>query len=371
MSSPVSDQFQLALDAAPSGMALVDSLGVIRYANANFCELLGYGGGDLLDVNVDEVVPRSIRRQHGELRRKYAESPTVRLMGRGRDLVAETKDGRTVPVEIGLNPVHINGESFVLCSLVDISLRKQAEEYQATAKELDLARRIQQDLLPRTSPVVPGFGLAGRSVPAEATGGDYFDYILRDDGRIVLVIGDVSGHGFGAALLMAVARTYLRALVETHAELPQIMHQLNRYLCQDTHSKFFMTMFVGLLNPETRTLEYAAAGHNGWHFEADGNVAMIEPTGIPMGISETEVIPVGPPILLQPGDMLLLATDGITEANSKLREMFTADRLCQCARENRHRSATEIVDAIHVAVTNFAAGVEPADDMTTLVLRVD
>jgi sigma-B regulation protein RsbU (phosphoserine phosphatase) len=251
--------------------------------------------------------------------------------------------------------------------------RRQAEQLvQAREQELRVAHKIQQSLLPRVPPVVPGFDIAGDSAPAHETGGDYFDFLPLLDGTLGLVIGDASGHGVGAALLIAETRAYLRALALAHAEIRTVLAQTNRRFIEDVADYYFVTLFFGRLDPASRSLVYASAGHPpGYLLDPAGKVrALLNSTGWPLGVDASGEFPPAPPLALQPGEVLLLLTDGILEARSPAGDLFGSDRALDVVRARRGEPARAIVDALLEAVRNFAGGQVPDDDCTALVLKV-
>src|SRR5262249_24422041 len=152
-------------------------------------------------------------------------------------------------------------------------------------EEIRIARQIQQKLFPAAALPLAGIDIAGASFPAEATGGDYFDYIPMDDGGLAVVIGDVSGHGYGPALLMAEVRAYLRAFPPTRTDVGEIVRLVNRALSGDTDDRF-ATLLLARLDPRSRTFVYASAGHvPGYLFSSDGEIIPSLPsTGIPLAV---------------------------------------------------------------------------------------
>src|SRR5262249_41296724 len=151
---------------------------------------------------------------------------------------------------------------------------------------LRMARQIQQKLFPASAPALAGLDLCGASSCAEATGGDYFDYLLLPDGSVGIVIGDVSGHGFGPALLMASTRAYLPGLAQRHTDVGEILTLANRALADDIGEDWFVTLLLARLDPGARTLLYASAGHPaGYVLDPAGNVRTLLPSnGLPLGI---------------------------------------------------------------------------------------
>jgi PAS domain S-box-containing protein len=246
------------------------------------------------------------------------------------------------------------------------------EERHRRAEEAGVAQRIQQKLFPAAAPRLPGFDIGGMSYPAEATGGDYFDYIPMSDGGIAFAIGDVSGHSFGPALLMASTRAYLRALAQTRSDIGEIMTLVNRVVTHDTQGENFITLLLAHLDPETRSLVYANAGHpTGYIFDASAQQkVLLKSTGFPLGVMSEEVFGAAPPIHLEAGDVVLLLTDGIVEAFSAEEEPFGRERLLEIVRANFDQSAGKLVDTIYRAVRQFSQGRPQADDITVIVIKV-
>lgn len=236
-------------------------------------------------------------------------------------------------------------------------------------EELRLAREIQQKLFPAAPLPAPGLDIAGGSFPAEATGGDYFDYIPMRDGHLAVVIGDVCGHGLGPALVMAELRAYLRAFLLTRTDVGEIVRLLNSALADDTDR--FVTLFVIKLDPATRSLEYTGAGHlPGYVLGTDGEVkARLESTGIPLGVLPDTEYPAESPPSLQPGEMLLLLTDGIVEAHGLDNDLFGIERALRTVKAHRDRPAREVLHALFGAVRDFCGSAAHPDDMTAIVIK--
>jgi serine phosphatase RsbU (regulator of sigma subunit) len=253
--------------------------------------------------------------------------------------------------------------------LEDARKRLEAERLHS---EIRVAREIQQKFFPAAPLPIPGFDIGGGSYPAEATGGDYFDYIPLSDGTLAIAVGDVSGHGLGPALLMAEIRAYLRAFALTRSDVREIVHLLNQALVRDVPEDRFATLFFGQLDSRTRSLVYASAGHpTGYILDESGKVqAELKSTGMPLGILPEIDLDAAPVITLEPGQCVLLLTDGIFEARGKEEKLFGVDRVLDMVRVNRHLTGREIVDALYRAVCDFCRGRAQLDDMTTVVLKV-
>jgi serine phosphatase RsbU (regulator of sigma subunit) len=258
-----------------------------------------------------------------------------------------------------------------LAGLVLDYVRAHQSEFllRTTEEKLKVARRLQLGLLPQRSPEVPGFDLAGASLPADAVGGDYFDYVAVPAGRTGIVVADVSGHELGAALLLAQTRAYLRALAGAGQELEWTVGRLNEFLVQDVQHRWFVTMFYLELDPTRAAFRYAAAGHEAYVLRGGGEVERLRSTSPPLGVLEGTALACGPEVLLAPGDVVLVTTDGITEAHDRHREMFGVARLHEVVAKHRARPAREIVDEVLAAVAAHTGGGAQLDDMTVVVAK--
>jgi serine phosphatase RsbU (regulator of sigma subunit) len=253
-----------------------------------------------------------------------------------------------------------------------LAAAKERWEAERLAEEIRIARQIQQRLFPIAPLPLDGFDIGGASFPAEATGGDFFDYIPMLDGALGVVIGDVSGHGFGPALLMAETRAYLRALALTHRDVGEIVALVNQALIGDLVEDRFATLLLARLDRRQRSFLYTSAGHpTGFIFDSSGTVKTpLKSTGIPLGILPEGVFTAAPPIELQPGELIFLLTDGIVEACSAGQVLFGLDRALDTVRAHRDRSAHEIVHALYNTVRDYCRDRSQLDDMTAIVIKV-
>lgn len=252
----------------------------------------------------------------------------------------------------------------------DVTERKRAEAaLRDNEARLLAAQQIQARLLPTGPPDLPGYDVAGISLPADFTGGDYFDYLPMGDGCVGFVVGDVSGHGLGPALVMALTHAHFRSLSENHS-IPEILGETNRFLVSETDH--FITVFFARLEPATRRFVYVNAGHPpGCVLDTQGNVkARLGATALPLAVAAESAFAEGPPLVLSPGDLVLLLTDGVTESCSPKKDLFGMARALQVVRAHRHRSAAEIIAAISSAVWEFTGNRRPADDVTAMVIKV-
>ena len=251
--------------------------------------------------------------------------------------------------------------------------RRQAERaLRATKEEFRIAQEIQQKLFPSSPPALSGLDIGGATYPAEATGGDYFDYIQMLDDCWGIVVGDVAGHGFGPALLMAEARAYLRALAWTHSDVCEILKLANRLLVEDVAEDHFVTLFFGRLDPRTRSFVYASAGHpEGYVLDAAGEVkCQLKSTGFPLGVERETSYSAALPVTLNPGDLVFLLTDGVFEARSRDEHPFGIERTLESIRDNRHLPAQRIVDSLYDSIREYCHTQNPTDDITAIAIKV-
>jgi sigma-B regulation protein RsbU (phosphoserine phosphatase) len=242
-----------------------------------------------------------------------------------------------------------------------IALQQQEEE-------LKRGREIQEMLLPSTLPQLAGVQIAGAWQPAREVGGDYFDVIQLDKNRLGLCVGDVAGKGITAALLMANLQASFRAFATSEASPAVVSTKLNKFLCANIASGKFVTFFYAVLDADTRTLTYENAGHSpGLLLRSNGTTETLRGGGAVLGALPDWTYQ-DYTVQLQPGDQLILSTDGITEAENDRLEEFGEERLLDAAR-GRHASAVEAQRAIMQQVTAFCGG-NFRDDATLLVLRI-
>ncbi len=243
-----------------------------------------------------------------------------------------------------------------------LRLRKQAQEYEE-------ARQIQQALMPKEIPQMPGLEISGSWRPARIVGGDYFDVYKFDASRLGLCIADVSGKGMPAALLMSNLQAVVKGLATENTSPKELLEKVNRVMCRNTTEAKFITLFYGLLDVDRKTLQYTSAGHNppGLTRE-DGVQVRLEQGGLILGVFEESVYDQGE-IDLRPGDRLVMFTDGLSEAVDGDGEEFGEKRLAEASRGNRQLSAEALHRCLLGRVTDFCRG-EFEDDATILVVAV-
>lgn len=250
-------------------------------------------------------------------------------------------------------------------------LRRTTAEKERIEKELEIAKEIQQSILPESAPVLPGFEIAGFNLPAREVGGDFYDYIPVGEGCWGVEIADVSGKGVPAALFMALSRTLVRASASENPDPAGSILEANRYICMDSKTCMFVTLFYGILDTRKGTFTYVNAGHNPpLLFRAGSNEAvLLRGKGIALGIFddiELELME----LRLNPGDTVVFYTDGVTEATNERDEEYGMERLTALIPGLLRLGAREMIDAIVKDVTAFAGDRPQFDDITLVVLKV-
>jgi sigma-B regulation protein RsbU (phosphoserine phosphatase) len=251
------------------------------------------------------------------------------------------------------------------------TLRRTTAEKERFEKELDIAKGIQQSFLPESAPELPGIDLAGFNLPALEVGGDFYDFIPVGDNNWGLVIADVSGKGVPAALFMALSRTLIRATTTRNEDPALSIQEANNLIFHDARTSMFVTLFYAVLNVRDRTLSYVNAGHNPPVLSAGdgGRITLLEAKGIALGVLDSIALE-SARIQLRSGDIVVLYTDGVTEAANGRKEEYGLERLEERINASRHLTAKEIIAAIVQDVSSFA-GTEPQyDDITLMVLKV-
>ncbi len=233
--------------------------------------------------------------------------------------------------------------------------------------ELEFTQQVQQALLPQHVPEIPGLNLAAFSRPAQIVSGDYFDFFQFSDGAPGLAIADAMGHGVSAGMIMTSLQTALRTLAPESRSPAEVLARVNRYYLHNSHFTTFVTVFLGQYDPDTHTLTYCNAGHNppALYRQQDQRIEWLQPTGAAIGLIEDN--PLGSrTVTLYEGDILLLYTDGVTEATNSHQEAFGAKRLEATLHQSAGLTSGELVRAIRQALQDFTGGALLSDD-TTLV----
>lgn len=268
-----------------------------------------------------------------------------------------------------------------VASIVAGEIRKQVDtalleaetrrEVDRLKHDLDLARSIQQSLLPNSTPALEGFEIAGWNQPADQTGGDYYDFQVLPNGEVVAALGDVTGHGIGPALLAAVCRAYARANFKAQSGLLAAMEQLNTEIAGDIGEGRFVTFVAAVCVPGSSHVELLSAGHGPLfvYVLSEDRFEEIGAQGPPLGISPYLISDPPRVLELNPGDLLVLATDGFFEWANREGEQFGVKRLEEAIRGSKGSPPGELISTLYGKVAAFSDGTQQQDDLTAVVIK--
>jgi len=246
---------------------------------------------------------------------------------------------------------------------------KLVKDVNRMEEQLNLAEQIQSTLFPTRPPRLEGYDIAGRSIPAQSVGGDYYDWIPIDDNRLAVCLGDVSGKGLPASLIMANAQATLRGQTLVEASVSERIGRSNKLLYNSTDDERFVTLWYCVLDSASHELTYASAGHeHPFLVSADGSLRRLEIGGLALGVFEEftygdEIVP------MAPGDVLVVYSDGVPDATTEADVQFGDDALAPLIVENRDKSAGAIVETILAAVNAHAGDAPQFDDLTVVVVK--
>lgn len=338
----------------------------------------------------DEIVSRMAKGGHPLLADELAASDRVQLSDEQRDWLRDTHSALLLPLKMKSGLIGFlalgskgNGEDYspeeldLLHSLSvqiavvaeNLNLLEDRLEKQKLQQQLSVARSIQEGLLPSQTPPTPGLELQSHIRFCLDVAGDYFDVLAMGDGRTVVAIGDVAGKGMGPALLMANLQASLRTTQEMSVNLSESVTKVNSLVYGNTPSDMFITLFVASYDPGSRELSYVNAGHNPpIVLRANGSVSRLETGGLLLGVTDGAVYREGK-IVLANGDVVLLYTDGVTEAMDDAEREFGERRLIDVLRSNADRDLSVMLSAIEDEVIRFTECEEFRDDFTLVALR--
>jgi PAS domain S-box-containing protein len=360
------ERLSSAVEQTADSVLITDVRGTIEYVNPAFEATTGYSSAEAVGCNPN------ILKSGLQSPEYYRDLWATILAGepfRGHT-VNRKKNGELYHAEQTITGIKDrNGNIIHFVSVIkDMTERRKLQEQEI---EMEFAAKVQRELFPAAPPVLPGYDLAGAAFPAEATSGDYFDFIRISDEALAIVVADVTGHGVGPALVMAEVRAYLRSLFHTNDDLVSIMSTINRFLAADLDDNLFVTMLLTKLEPASGRCTYVNSGHPcGYVVDRSGEiVAELKSVCVPLGLfpelpqcNEDE-------FALGDGDIALLVTDGVLESESPHGEEFGAERLLEVLREHSRRPAREIVDRVYAAVREFAEDAKQVDDVTIVICK--
>ncbi len=364
------------LNAIEEGVCTLDGAGRLLFFNPAAERILSRRLTDLAGVDAHATLHHT--RPDGRPHRAD-DCPIQQVLADGVSRSAEEDvfwkpDGTAVPVSYRASALREDGESEgaavtgVVVVFRDLTERRRQSR---TERHMAAAVEVQQRLLPVEAPTLAGFDVAGAAYPAERACGDSFDFIPLPDGSWCLAVGDVSGHGLGPALHMVETRAALRTLLDSPLPFDQVLARLNRLLYADLAEGAFVTLFLACLDPSTRRLTYAGAGHEARLIRADGEVLRLSSTAPLLGLIRDFRHEPPAPLTLSSGDVLVIPTDGLTETACPDRGLFGWQGVIDAVAAYRGASAAELVERLCLTARSFARDRPPSDDVTLVVAKAD
>jgi PAS domain S-box-containing protein len=372
-------RFRQAVESAPNAIVMVNKSGTIVMVNAQTETFFGYSRAELIGQPVEILVPKRFRNTHVGVRQAYLATPVSRPMGAGQDLYGLRKNGTEFPVEIGLSLIDSKEETLVLSTIVDITTRKateaairQAQINLAIAQsEIKIAQRIQASLSPSAPIKSNHFEVTGYCLPADQVGGDYFDYFYRNEDHLDMIIADVSGHSIGPALFMVETRSAIRTQANGSGTPAETLKVLNNFLFEDLdRSDYFITLFYLQYNITNHQLSFANAGHPPplllSPFQSE--CRELDADGLILGVNKNVVFEEKTTTLSQ-GDLILLYTDGLTEAENADGEFFGLKRVNDILVQHALKSPQAIIEALLEQLKQFCRSESFNDDITLMIFK--
>ena len=289
----------------------------------------------------------------------------------GSTLLKFEKSGVMMHIAVNATRFKLLSKTYTLLSLQDI---KSEIERERMAKELEIARQIQQRLFPHENPHIPGFDIAGLCIPALEVGGDYFDFIPDEQGKLGIVIGDVSGKGLPASIYMTLTKGIFQSHATENIHPKTLLSRINRFVYQSVEKNVFITLYFAVLNPQNKELILARAGHlPALYYQKEINrLAAIEPKGMGVGLEKGEIFDKNIDSLsinMKPGDWLIFYTDGFSEARNKNNQEYGDGRLQEFIKNHLTVSSAELIDGLVQDVLKFTSSTLLSDDMTMIAIR--
>lgn len=366
-----------AMESAANGIIITDIRGIVQWVNPGFTKLTGYTS--------EESIGSSLKMMKSDHHDKafFENLWNTILAGKvwHNEIVNKRKDGSLYTEEMTITPVldKKNKITNFVAIKQDISERKRLEEISATEKkrmstELDVARDIQMSMLQHKFPPFPekkDLDIFARLNPAREVGGDFYDFFWIDDERFCFLVGDVSGKGVPAALMMAVTKTLLKSGVNHETSLARTLTSVNNEISKDNDNNMFITVFIGILNTTTGYMTYSNAGHTPSYIMCTKGKEikkLDELHGVVIGAMEG--IKYGETVVrMQRGDVVFVYTDGITEARNANNDLFSDEKLFRLLSEQSFSDSKQLIDDVFEAVIDHENGAEPADDVTALCIH--
>lgn len=359
------EKYRRIVETAREGFVLLDRNYKITDVNEMYCKMTGF--------RRDEIIGKTPLDFSPEDHKDYLMSNREDLFsGEFEDFesTVASKDGRLIPVLVHSNILRDDKSETIgkMAFVTDMTEHKRS---------LALAGEIQKSLLPQKSPKISGLDIAGKNITCDEIGGDYFDFLWDlecENNHFDAVVGDVTGHGVDAALLMTSARAFLRMRASQCGGISQIVTEMNRHLTLDIlNTGRFMTMFYISIDVENKKLSWVRAGHDPAIIYDPGldQFEELKGTGLALGVDKNYIFEENAKSGLNQGQIIAIGTDGIWETFNKAGEMFGRRRFREIIRHNAHLGSSAIIDAIYSEIDTFSKGLKKEDDITLVVIKIE
>jgi len=365
-SAAIVERLSSAVEQTADSVVITNTQGIIRYVNPAFERTTGYSREEVVGQT-----PRVLK--SGEHAPEFYKELWETVLGGGvftATIANRRKNGELYWAEQTITPMREQSGRITHFVSVwkDVTEQRKLHEQEF---HLKLAREVQQRFYVKAAPHIPGFDLVGRAFPADQTGGDYFDFIPMLDGCLGIAIGDVVGHGYAAALLMAELRAYVRMVAATEMEPTNVLRRVGEIVYGDLDKAQLITLLMVRLDPQTGLFSYANAGHvPGYLLDPSGSVeSTLGATGIPLGIDPHPEYQPSAVMKLAPGKVLALLTDGIAETMSADDIGFGTDRTLELIRKNSANNSAQIAESLYEAAREHANGQPQQDDITCVICK--
>lgn len=373
-------RIRLIIESALNAIVIMDSYGIINDWNHHAEKMFGWSKKQAIGQRLEQlIIPQRFRKQHKQGLEHYLLSGDGPILNKLLEHTAIRRDGTEFPVEISISPLKL-GNAFIFSGFIhDITVRKQTEHDIRQAQvnlayaqsEMDIARRIQSSLFPSKAIKTDDFEITGFCLPAEQVGGDYFDYFYRDKENLDIVMADVSGHSIGPALFMVETRSAIRTQANWPGKPAETLDVLNNFLYQDLDTAdYFITLFYLQYNTCTKQLAFANAGHPPPILlkQTEMQCNELDADGLILGVRKNVQFE-EKSIKMNKGDLILLYTDGLTEAENPAGDFFGIEPVCEILHKHAIHSPQSIIEIIIKQLKQFCQSESFKDDVTLMIFK--
>jgi phosphoserine phosphatase RsbU/P len=371
---------RLIIESSMNAIVIMDSYGIISDWNHQAEQMFGWSRTEAIGQRLDElVIPARFHKAYRQGLHAFLQTGVAPILNTQTEQVALRRDGTEFPVELSVSPLKLGNAYSFSGFIYDISGRKVAEQQIRQAhvnlaiaqNEIKIAQQIQATLSPSAAIKSDDFEITGFCLPADKVGGDYFDYFFRKETQLDIVIADVSGHSIGPAMFMVETRSAIRAQTNLLATPSETLEVLNKFLFEDLdQSDYFITLFYLQYNIHTQRLRFANAGHPPPLLlnQSQKEIKELDAEGLILGVKRNVIFEEKTTMLVT-GDLILLYTDGLIEAENADKEFFGLERVKAVFLQNAEESPQTIIDSLFAELRQFSQRTAFDDDITLMVFR--